>query len=268
LVTQIAQADNSAEVRAEALRLVQDIALVALVLEKDPDPLVRKTAVERLGESRKLDRVARHDPSPAVRAAATRQIHDQSLLKTIAQTDLDWSVRLSALQRVYEQSVVEELAKGDLSPIVREAATRVVAREDTLRSLARSEEPSSVQAAPVLDSWVITGRLLHEDGSPLSRQKILVLGVEKHTNLPQDCRDCSETPSAETGTNGNFRLELRRNTLVPHQAFTLAIRTEGQLVQLLRNGTPVKLVEGNSPNPTNLGRLTVKPLEGSDPATP
>ena len=265
MVTQIAQADSSAEVRAEALRLVQDLALVELALERDPDPLVRKTAVERLGESRKLDRVARNDPSPAVRAAATRQIHDQSLLKRIAQTDPDWSVRLAALQRVYEQSVVEELAKADLSPIVREAATRVVAREDILKSLARREEPPPIQADPVSESWIITGRLLREDGSPVSRETILLVGVEKGSNLPQDCRDCSEAPSVETGTNGNFRLELRRDQVVPRQALTLAIRREGQLVQLLRNATPVKLVLGTAPNPANLGRLTVKLVDGNPP---
>jgi hypothetical protein len=61
---------------------------------------------------------------------------------------------------------------------------------------------------------------------------------------------------------------LRRDKLAHHQAFTLAIRAEDQLVQLLRNGTPVKLVAGNAPNPANLGRLTVKPLDGNDPAIP
>ena len=174
-------------------------------------------------------------------------------------------MRLAALQRVYEQSVVEELAKTDLSPIVREAATRAVASEDILKSLARPEESSSIQAAQVSESWIITGRLLREDGSPFSRQKILLVGLEKLSNLPQDCHDCAETPSAETGTNGNFRLELRRDQVIPRQALTLAIRREGQLVQLLRNATPVKLMLGTAPNPANLGRLTVKLVDGNPP---
>ena len=150
---------------------------------------------------------------------------------------------------------------------MREAATRVVASEDILKSLARREEPPPIQADPVSESWIITGRVLREDGSPFSRQKILLVGLEKHSNLPQDCRDCSETPSAETGTNGNFRLELRRDQFTPRQALTLAIHREGQLVQLLRNATPVKLVLGTAPNPANLGRLTVKSLDGN-PAIP
>ncbi len=105
---------------------------------------------------------------------------------------------------------------------------------------------------------MITGRLLDEDGSPLSKQKILLLGVDRHTNLPQDCHDCSETPSAETGANGNFRFELRKDKLAPRQAFTLAIHTENQLVLLLRNGTPLKLEGETAPNPAHVGRLTVK----------
>ena len=32
--------------------------------------------------------------------------------------------------------------------------------------------------------------------------------------------------------------------------------------------TPVKLVVATAPNPTKLGRLTVKPLDGNDPAIP
>jgi hypothetical protein len=175
-----------------------------------------------------------------VRAAATRQIHDQSLLKRIAQTDPDWSVRLAALQRVYEQKVVEELAKTDLSPFVRQAATRVVANEDILKSLARREEPPLAQADPVSDSWVITGRLLREDGSPLSRQRSF-WSVWRNTATFRKIAATVLKHHRLKPHQWQFSTRVEKDKLTPRQTLTLAIRREDQLAQLLRNGTPVKL---------------------------
>ena len=177
--------------------------------------------MERLNDSRKLEQIAQRDRSPSVRAAATRRIHEQNLLRRIAQADPDWSVRLAAVQRINDQRVVEERVRTDPSPFVREGAARMVASEDVLRSLVRRESQPSAQAVPVLEPWVITGRLLHEDGSPLSSRKILLVAVEAQTSLP-NCRDCPDAPSAVTSANGSFRFELRKDKLGPRQALTLA----------------------------------------------
>jgi hypothetical protein len=262
MLMQIARTDSSAEVRAEALRRIQDLGFIESVLAKDPDPLVRKIAVERLTDPRKLERIARHDPSPAVRAAATRLIHEQSLLQQIAQSDQDWSVRLAALQRVYDQRLVEERVRIDPSPFVREAAARRVANEEILKSLARPENQPS---PPAVTPWVITGRLLHENGSPLAKQEILLLATESATALPQDCPDCA---SGQSSSDGSFRIELPRDLFAPGQALTLAIHSKNQLVPLVQDETPVKLVVGTAPNPAHLGRLSVKPQDANDSTEP
>jgi hypothetical protein len=134
----------------------------------------------------------------------------------------------------------------------------MVASEDVLRSLVRRESQPSVQAVPVLEPWVITGRLLQEDGSALSGQKILLVSLESQTDLP-NCRDCPDAPSAVTSANGSFRFELRKDKLAARQAFTLAVPTEDGLAVLLRNEAPFKLSTATAPNPTQLGRLTASP---------
>jgi hypothetical protein len=168
---------------------------------------------------------------------------------------------LAAVQRINDQRVVEERVRADPSPFVREGAARMVASEDVLRSLARRDSQPSSQAVAASESWVITGRLVDQDGSPFAKQKILLLGVEQHTHLPQDCRDCADAPSAETGANGSFRFELRKDKLGPRQAFTLAVRSKDGLAVLSRNGTPFKLLTTTAPNPTHLGRLTARPQD-------
>jgi hypothetical protein len=132
--------------RAAAVAVADDRALLQRVAAVDPDPEVRREALERLLPDELRALVDAGVDRQRVEVAAVLG-PDDPLLEVLAR-DEDPRVRAAAVERTADPAFVER-ALADPDPLVRRTALGRDAASDRARGLARSDPDAGVRAAAV-----------------------------------------------------------------------------------------------------------------------
>jgi len=132
--------------RAAAVAVAHDRALLQRVAAVDPDPEVRREALERLLPDELRALVDAGGDRRRVEVAGVLEPEDP-LLEVLAR-DEDPRVRAAAVERTADPAVVER-ALADPDPLVRRTALGRDAASDRARGLARSDPDAGVRAVAV-----------------------------------------------------------------------------------------------------------------------
>ncbi|MBI5479448.1 MAG: DUF349 domain-containing protein [Deltaproteobacteria bacterium] len=159
---------SDAEVRARAVRLLDDDAILAQVAQGDPDDRVRKVAIKRLLDTEVLAAVAKDDADEGVRRAAQDKLAELAMeaalaggkesealaavariqtsraLADVALKATQARVRLDAAQRLTDQRALADVVKGTADDAVRAEAWRKLDEPAVLRDLALGDATKGV----------------------------------------------------------------------------------------------------------------------------
>jgi hypothetical protein len=148
-----ARTDAELEVRALATMRLMDPAVLAEIVESDPEWSVRRAAAanEHLTDPVLLARVATEDEASDVRRAAVARISNSTVLARVAHKDeVDW-VREEAVksEHLTDQAVLAAVAAGDPERRVRLAALEKVTDPAAFDAIARTAEHKDVRDAAI-----------------------------------------------------------------------------------------------------------------------
>jgi len=122
----IAREERDWQIRAAAVRLLSDGALLAHLARHAPHPYVRGAAARRLDDSAVLTQVVLRDDDEDVRLAALWRISDDALLTRIARSESrlerpketeSYEVRQDGVQRISDASTLFDLARDASFPL-------------------------------------------------------------------------------------------------------------------------------------------------------
>ncbi|MDR1465135.1 MAG: hypothetical protein LBJ11_07550 [Oscillospiraceae bacterium] len=148
--------DANSYVRRAAIKHLTDLTSLAAASANDAEPVVRKTAIERLfcflDQAQALDalnHVSLADPEPDLRHMAVLKIIDQAVLAKVAQEDVEPPIRQSATKKLTGQSVIASIMINDPTVLVRStAAERLTDLTELAKAAAANLTPAAPQTAP------------------------------------------------------------------------------------------------------------------------
>ncbi len=137
------------EVRAQAIREIEDATLLASIAREDEAATVRRTAIDRLTDPDALAAIVEAEPDTAVRDHARRRAANLWLARAAGGDPAVGHAAVEAVARLGETSALIELVKRSGPDSVRREALSRLADPRALAEVARSGAPADLRTAAI-----------------------------------------------------------------------------------------------------------------------
>jgi Domain of Unknown Function (DUF349) len=229
---------SDVEVRAEAVRDLDDAALLSRVLEDDAEARIRRIALKKISDLDTLLRASEKDSDAGVREAAREKASERLLrsatsdddddalaalrrltaerdLAQVVRTGQSSEARKTALERVSDERLLAEIARRAADNELRVAAAKRIRDPKLLEDLARSESHKGVALAVTdkLDDGRALGLVARGAKSAAARTaaKAKLEARGEHTEAPREISQQKKPPgtaSAETKAKKALLLQI------------------------------------------------------------
>jgi hypothetical protein len=169
---------SDVEVRSEAVRELDDAALLARVLEGDDEPRIRRIALKKISDLDAILRAAERDADAGVREAAMEKASARLLG---AATGDDEEAARRAIERLTERDLAQ-VARTAHEPAIRKLALGKVKDERLLAEVARKAEDAELR---VLAVGRIADPKILEDLARNDSHKAVALAATEKLSDPQ-----------------------------------------------------------------------------------
>ncbi len=137
------------EVRAQAIREIEDATLLAAIAREDEEAAVRKLAIDRLADADALAAIAEADGDAAVREHARKRASQLWLARAAGGDPAVGRRAVEAVAKLGDQRALIELVKRSGPDAVRREALDRINDARALADVARSNAPADLRAAAI-----------------------------------------------------------------------------------------------------------------------
>ena len=141
------------EVRAQAIREIEDASLLAAIAREDEEAAVRKLAIDRLADADALAAIAEADGDEAVREHARRRASQLWLARAAGGDPAVGRRAVEAVAKLGDQRALIELVKRSGPEAVRREALDRISDARSLADVVRSSAPADLRNGRSIGPW-------------------------------------------------------------------------------------------------------------------